>query len=389
MCQLRHIRLLQLPPPRSSGRSTTPTTRARKSGKYAAREEAARSTGLGKQIRETSKWGLLLPLNDDLDDHNSCHQAMVGPSQLTSFSKGPWPFRSQMLSMVFTSHSRARCRVNAAVYSGLCKGHVKPMGLTSQQLIAASTTYRCCSCTSCTKVHFSSPMNPLELEIYPQIENVIGGNPMFYEYVFMVDADTAVNQFSVNHLISSMIHELSVSSPGKKGSKLATQVLASEFVLDSLGNASSSIPTSHTPSCSSATAGGCRESKPSTITLSATVSPAHPTASATSIYSLTAGAPREERQHLHLLDKTMYRYLDEHAPRTPRTRVPPTTQCALASSRTIRFSKPHVAQTWQLVTAILHLEFTINRSWNEDVAVVHNADAMTAHPRNEDMIVAA
>ena len=33
-------------------------------------------------------------------------------------------------------------------------------------------------------------MNPLELEIYHQIKNVIGVNPTFYEYLFMVDADT-------------------------------------------------------------------------------------------------------------------------------------------------------------------------------------------------------
>ncbi|KAJ7148869.1 chitin synthase-domain-containing protein, partial [Mycena filopes] len=30
------------------------------------------------------------------------------------------------------------------------------------------------------KVHFNSPINPLELEMYHQIENVIGVNPTFY-----------------------------------------------------------------------------------------------------------------------------------------------------------------------------------------------------------------
>jgi hypothetical protein len=48
-------------------------------------------------------------------------------------------------------------------------------------------------------------MNPLELEMYHQIKNVIGVNPTFYEYVFMVDADTTVDQFSVNRLISSCV----------------------------------------------------------------------------------------------------------------------------------------------------------------------------------------
>ena len=33
-------------------------------------------------------------------------------------------------------------------------------------------------------------MNPLELEIYHQMRNVIGIDPAFYEYIFTVDADT-------------------------------------------------------------------------------------------------------------------------------------------------------------------------------------------------------
>lgn len=40
------------------------------------------------------------------------------------------------------------------------------------------------------KVHFDSPMAPLELEIYHQMRNVIGIDPAFYEYIFTVDADT-------------------------------------------------------------------------------------------------------------------------------------------------------------------------------------------------------
>jgi len=48
-------------------------------------------------------------------------------------------------------------------------------------------------------------MNPLELEIYHQIKNVIGVNPTFYEYLFMVDADTSVEPFSLNRLISAYV----------------------------------------------------------------------------------------------------------------------------------------------------------------------------------------
>lgn len=58
------------------------------------------------------------------------------------------------------------------------------------------------------KVHFNSPMNPLELEIYHQIKNVIGVNPSFYEYLFMVDADTVVDTLSVNRLVSAYVHTI-------------------------------------------------------------------------------------------------------------------------------------------------------------------------------------
>ncbi len=57
-------------------------------------------------------------------------------------------------------------------------------------------------------------MNPMELEMYHQIKNVIGVNPTFYEYVFMVDADTTVDPYSVNRLISAyVIFCLSPRSP--------------------------------------------------------------------------------------------------------------------------------------------------------------------------------
>lgn len=46
-------------------------------------------------------------------------------------------------------------------------------------------------------------MNPMELEMYHQIKNVIGVNPTFYEYLFTVDADTTVDHYSVNRLISA------------------------------------------------------------------------------------------------------------------------------------------------------------------------------------------
>jgi chitin synthase len=53
------------------------------------------------------------------------------------------------------------------------------------------------------QVHFDSPMNPLELEMYHQIKNVIGVNPTFYEYLFTVDADTTVEELALNRLVSA------------------------------------------------------------------------------------------------------------------------------------------------------------------------------------------
>ncbi|KAI8920098.1 chitin synthase-domain-containing protein [Powellomyces hirtus] len=58
-----------------------------------------------------------------------------------------------------------------------------------------------------SRVHFSSEMNPLELELYHHMKNIIGVNPSFYEYTLMVDADTEVYQDSLNRMVSAMIHD--------------------------------------------------------------------------------------------------------------------------------------------------------------------------------------
>ncbi|KAG1144358.1 hypothetical protein G6F37_007463 [Rhizopus arrhizus] len=60
------------------------------------------------------------------------------------------------------------------------------------------------------KVHFNSPMTPMELELYHQIKNVIGVNPGFYEYVMMVDADTEVMPDGLNRLVSVFTHDAKI-----------------------------------------------------------------------------------------------------------------------------------------------------------------------------------
>ncbi|KAK9368537.1 chitin synthase-domain-containing protein [Lipomyces kononenkoae] len=52
------------------------------------------------------------------------------------------------------------------------------------------------------RVHFKSPMSPLQLEIFHQINNVIGVDPELYEYLLMVDADTSVAEDSLNRLVA-------------------------------------------------------------------------------------------------------------------------------------------------------------------------------------------
>ncbi|KAH9819734.1 chitin synthase-domain-containing protein [Melampsora americana] len=53
------------------------------------------------------------------------------------------------------------------------------------------------------RVHFDSPMCPLELEICHQIKNVIGVEPQLYEFLFTIDADTEVYPDSLNRLVSA------------------------------------------------------------------------------------------------------------------------------------------------------------------------------------------
>lgn len=60
------------------------------------------------------------------------------------------------------------------------------------------------------KVHFGLAMSPVELEVYHQIKNVIGVNPTFYEYLMQVDADTEVDEMSLNRFIGSFIRDKKV-----------------------------------------------------------------------------------------------------------------------------------------------------------------------------------
>ncbi|KAF2772182.1 chitin synthase [Teratosphaeria nubilosa] len=60
------------------------------------------------------------------------------------------------------------------------------------------------------RVHHRAPMNPLELEMFHQINNVIGVDPELYEYLFMVDADTKVKEDSLNRLVSACANDAKI-----------------------------------------------------------------------------------------------------------------------------------------------------------------------------------
>lgn len=179
-----------------------------------------------------------------------------------------------------------------------------------------------------------------------------------------------------------------MSSPGKKGAKLGSQIPASEFVLESFGNcrtlfnANASRFGKYTELqfsdrgrvCGIKTIDYYLE-RNRVCTLPSGERNFH------IFYYLVAGASPEERAHLHLGDKTGYRYLGNtsRAGNGPQDNDHVRFDQLKVALKTIGFSKRHVAQTCQLVAAILHLgnlEFVVDRHRNEDAAVVRNTDVL-------------
>lgn len=61
------------------------------------------------------------------------------------------------------------------------------------------------------RVHHRSPMSPLELEMFHQINNIIGVDPELYEYLLMVDADTSVREDSLNRLVAGCANDAKIA----------------------------------------------------------------------------------------------------------------------------------------------------------------------------------
>ncbi|KAI4732119.1 chitin synthase [Aureobasidium sp. EXF-10728] len=61
------------------------------------------------------------------------------------------------------------------------------------------------------RVHHRSPMSPLELEMFHQINNVIGVDPELYEYLLMVDADTLVKEDALTRLVAACTNDSKIA----------------------------------------------------------------------------------------------------------------------------------------------------------------------------------
>ncbi len=97
-------------------------------------------------------------------------------------------------------------------------------------------------------------------------------------------------------------------------------------------------------------------------------------------YYLITGATVEERQHLHLSDKVVYRYLTHGGGNSFQEDDGHKFERLKHALKSVGLSKRSVAQTCQLIAAIIHLgniDFTRDRNRNEDAAVVRNSDVLS------------
>lgn len=182
-----------------------------------------------------------------------------------------------------------------------------------------------------------------------------------------------------------------MSNPGKKGSKLSSQIPSAEFVLESFGNARTLFNLNASRFGKYTELQFTERGRLCGVKTLDYYLERNRVAGAPSgernfhiFYYLVAGATAEERQHLKLTDKTHFRYLgprqsistrpdirqDDDAVRFEQLKV---------ALKSVGLSKRHVAQTCQLLAAILHLgnlEFIVDRRRNEDAAVVKNVDVL-------------
>ncbi len=178
--------------------------------------------------------------------------------------------------------------------------------------------------------------------------------------------ETGSGKSESRRLTIETLLEPSVSNPGKKGSKLAHQIPATEFCLESFGNAR----TLFNPNASRfgkytelqfTERGRLCDIKTLDYYLECNRVAGAPSGERNFhiFHYLFAGLAAEDRQHTQLLEKTTFRYLghrgipgghqnmrDDDALRFKRLKV---------TLKDVDFSKRHVVHTCQLIAAILHL----------------------------------
>ncbi|EJD51949.1 glycosyltransferase family 2 protein [Auricularia subglabra TFB-10046 SS5] len=207
----------------------------------------------------------------------------------------------------------------------------------------------------------------------------------------ILSGDTASGKSENRRLAIKSILELSVSNPGKKGSKLAVQLPAAEFVLESFGNARTLFNANASRFGKYTELQFTERGRLCGVKTLEYYFERNRAAGAPSgernfhiFYYLLAGASPEERQHLKLSEKTTFRYLGQRGQLgRPSTSGPDEDALRFeqlkGALKNVGMSKRHVAQACQLVAAILHLgnlDFTIDRHRNEDAAVVRNTDVL-------------
>lgn len=201
--------------------------------------------------------------------------------------------------------------------------------------------------------------------------------------------ETGSGKSESRRLAIKTIIELSVPNPGKKGSKLSAQIPSAEYVLETFGCAR----TLYNPNASRfgkytelqfSDKGRLSGVKTLDYYLERNRVGGAPSGERNFhiFYYLVAGASLEERQHLRLDERTTYRYLGQRGGRAAGADPEDANRFEQLKHalKTVGFSKRHVAQTCQLVAAILHLgnlEFFTDRKRNEDAAVVRNTELLT------------
>jgi len=62
------------------------------------------------------------------------------------------------------------------------------------------------------RVHYGDPMSPLDLELFHQINNIVGIEPERFDYIFTIDADTKVLPDSLNRMVAACTADNKISA---------------------------------------------------------------------------------------------------------------------------------------------------------------------------------